>query len=181
VWVAARDQTNTQRETRTVAAIWFGRNDSRNSSFTIGDANASRQRGEAMALAEALRTAPQDQPLRIICQNRQMVENMTTKLKSRENKGWIMTKHGDILRKAAAWAKKRRARTYFKVAKIAKADRPESEIHEMMQHHLEDNSHTLTKTENAEGYKIEGARLDDLSQADLYRHIVERKRKDPGR
>jgi exonuclease III/ribonuclease HI len=177
VWAMSKSKPDAQNGTKTAAAVWVERGDEINRSFLIGGPGASRQRGEIMAIADALRRTPHDQPLRILCQSSQAVENLTTKLKSLEDKGWMNVKHGDIFRSAASWAKKRRAKTYFKVARAAKQGRPESEIHEELDRCLQTGDVTVEKAREAEGYELEGARLHGLTQAEMYRHIVTRKNK----
>jgi exonuclease III len=181
VWAASKSRPSAQDATRTAATIWLGPADAQNVTFIVGGDHVSRQKGEAMAIVEALRTAPPDQPLRVICQSRQAVENLTTKLRYRENKGWITVKHGDIFRKAAAWAKKRRAKTYFKVQKIARSGKPESAIHRTLDQCLADATSDALEMQEAREYEVEGARLQGLTQSELYKHIVERKKKNTSR
>jgi hypothetical protein len=180
-WTISKSKPCGEDASRTMAAVWFGQGDNRNTTFQVKGPKPSRQRGDIMAIAEALRRAPKDQPLRIISQNRQIVEYMTTKMKNMENKGWINVKHGDILRSAASWAKSRTAKTYFCAKKIARDGKPEAEIYEVLDNHPEENVEAIANIENATGYEVEGAKLADLSQSELYRHILEAKRKDVSR
>jgi exonuclease III len=180
-WTTSQCKPIAENATRTVAAVWFAENDDRNVAFTVGGKGISKQRGEIMAISEALRLAPTDQPLRVICQNRHTVENLTSKLRKLEDKGWIDTRNGDIFRIAAAWAKRRSAKTYFKIEKIATHGKPESGIYDSMKKCLEDNSQPMAEPARNDEYDVAGAKLSELSQADLYKHIVEGKRKQTNR
>jgi exonuclease III/ribonuclease HI len=181
VWTASISRTDDNGATKTAAVIWFDRGDERNTTFLVTGKQASRQRGEILAIIEALRTAPRDQPLRIISANKQTVEYLTTKLRSLEDKGWVSVKHGDVFRKAAAWLKSRLAKTFFKVRKIAKRGRAESDILNELNTCLETSTRTIDEPEEARGYDVEGAKLLGLSQSEMYRHIVQSKRKENSR
>jgi ribonuclease HI len=143
VWTASRSRPGGQENTVTAAAIWFGDNDERNEAFLVEGRHASKQRGEAIAIAEALRTAPKNQPLWIVSQNKQYIEYITTKLNEMERKGWLNVKHGDVLRTAMEWAKWWTAKTYFCAKKIAKSGRPEAAIYKEIEMCLESGTTSM--------------------------------------
>jgi hypothetical protein len=94
----------------------------------VGGNHANHQKGEIMVAAEALQRAPLDQPLRITCQNQQIIENLTSKLRTLEDKEWSNTKHGAEFRSAASWARRRRGKTYFRLEKTTRNIHVEAEM-----------------------------------------------------
>jgi hypothetical protein len=177
VWTMSKSRPDKRNTTKTAAAVWFHPGDNRNTSFLVGGEGANLYRGEIMAIAEALRAAPIDQPLKIMCSSSQAIEHLTTKLRTLENKGWVAMKHGDIFRAAALWAKRRKAKTYFRVMTAAKQGQPESAIHEELDLCLAGDAQAVQGAHDAEDYSLEGAKLSGLMQSELYQHIVERKKK----
>jgi exonuclease III len=181
VWTGSKTKPTQGEAARTAAAVWFPHDEGRSTTFLVGGPGANQRKGEIMAVSEALRLAPHDQPLRIMCRDRQTVENLTIKLNSLEDKGWIHTSNGDAFKAAASWAKRRQAKTYFRVTKIAKNGKPESRIHGMLHRSIEHDTRRLENVEVSETYAIEGAKLESLTQSDMYKHIVNGKRTTAGR
>jgi exonuclease III len=181
VWTGSKKKPTRNDATRTAVAVWFPQDDERSTAFLAGGTGVSQQKGEIMAVSEALRIAPHDQPLRIVCRDRRTVENMTIKLKSLEDKGWIHTSNGDVYQAAATWAKRRQARTYFRVAKIAQKGRPESALHDMLNRCLESGTRSIEEVETNKDYAVTGAKLEGLTQSEMYRHIINSKRRNTNR
>jgi exonuclease III len=180
-WILSKSRLDATGETRTAAAVWFGPGDDRNYSFRVGGKQASRQKGEIMAIAEALKRAPPDIPLRVLCQSKQNIEKMTSKLRILEDKGWSNTKHGDELRAAASWARKRKAKTYFKLAKNTRDSQLEAGIRAEVERCLNHDADEIDTIQMTKDYDNGGAKLSEMSQADMYRCIIERKRQNATR
>jgi ribonuclease HI len=100
-----------QTNARAGSGIWFGRDDTRNRALRVPGKIQTNQRAEIYAVLQLIKTTPTNIPLLIKTDSYYVIKALTRHLKDMEDKGWLTTTNGDLIRTTVAWLRARQSPT----------------------------------------------------------------------
>ena len=96
------------------SGIWYGDNDTRNTSARVAHTNQSNQTGELMAILIAVRDNPPESNLRIISDSKYAIDGLTKHAGKWESQNWSGNQNGDFFKCITAWIRTRTGTTTLK-------------------------------------------------------------------
>jgi len=167
---------NGEDTARAGSGIWYGPHDTRNTSIRVAGKEQSNQMGELLAILHVIKTHPPDAAVTIKSDSKYAIEGLTTHLESWENTGWSGVRHAEVFKCTTAWLRHRSNVTRFVWVKghsgIAGNDEADKLARQGAESEPTSDNLDLTYPPN----KIPtGAKLNALSQAELYKRIKRQK------
>jgi ribonuclease HI len=159
-----------QTNARAGSGIWFGRDDMRNRAIRLPGMIQTNQRAELYAVLHLIKTTPTNIPLLIKSDSYYVIKALTKHLKNMEDKGWLTTANGDLIRTTVAWLRSRQSPTALQWVKghnneegNEEADRlaAEGAMHPPINH---------LELAAPSGFVYSGSKLSALTQKDIYGH-----------
>jgi ribonuclease HI len=171
---------NGDENARTGAGIWHSNNSKHNQAIRLDGKTQTNQRAELMAVILALKTNSKDRQLKIKSDSRTTVEGIILRLKAWEDKDWLDIANVKEWKYLAYLLRRRRAKTKFKWVKAHDGEEGNEKADKEAKKGAEKQEKTKVKLKIGKRYRVEGARLQTLTQAQAYRLIVRSKKKSPG-
>ena len=172
---------NGKMDAKCGSGVWFGPDDQRNQAIRVpGDAQ-SNQVGEIATVIAAIKTADPRQPLKIITDSKYVIEGLTTHRESWENDGWITIKNAPLFKKAIHLLRKRTAKTSLQWVKGHNRTIGNEESDQLAKHGANKPTEDHLNLDIPIDFDLQGAKLATLTQATVYRGILERKEVNPRR
>ncbi|KAH6904211.1 hypothetical protein BKA70DRAFT_1154347 [Coprinopsis sp. MPI-PUGE-AT-0042] len=128
-----------------------------------------------VAVSDALRLATGSNRLQIHTSSRSLIDNLTKKVGHSEDRAWTTHKHGEMLEALVSRLRRRDGYTTFK---LTDKKQPTEEMKRAIRlaEEAENEPETNTQITLYTLSCIRGARLEALSQADMYKLILSRRR-----
>ena len=167
---------NGQEDAQAGSGIWYGENDPRNKALKVSGKTQSNQTSELYAVLQVARTTPKETPLMIKSDSEYAIEGLTKNLTHWENKGWIGISNSALFKATAAWLRSRSSTTSFQWIKGHNGETGNEGADR-----LAAEGALLPPVENLnlnapENFVHTGAKLETMTQASLYKGIMEQKK-----
>jgi ribonuclease HI/exonuclease III len=155
------------------SGIWYGEDDPRNRALRVPGEMQTNQVAELYAVLQVAKSVPKHIPLLVKSDSEYVIKGLTRNLPKWEDKGWIGVSNSKMMKATAAWLRARENTVTFKWVKGHSgepgnegADKKAAEGADLPQ---EDE----LKLEAPENFVHTGAKLQTMTQADLYRGLME--------
>ncbi|KAF5375513.1 hypothetical protein D9615_009166 [Tricholomella constricta] len=169
-------QANGGSNARAGSGIWYGVNDDRNRAIRIPlDIEQSNNTGEAIAILVAVQTAPPNVTIHIHSDSKIVIDGLTKNLVAWENKGWIGIANSNILKAIVARLRARKGKCKFTKVKGHSGDPGNDGADTLANQGAEKDIEQADAIDLTipEGFDLSGAKLAEMTQALLYKGIME--------
>ncbi|KNZ81408.1 Ribonuclease H1 [Termitomyces sp. J132] len=168
-------QKNGSVEAVARAGAWFGPGDHRNLALRLPHTiEQSNNAGETYAVFAVKQNIPQDASLHIVSDLQLVIDSLTKNLKEREDNGWIGSANKELMKCLVANLRKRKGNVNLEKVKgysdIEGNEGADALADEGVQEPTLDPSIDL---ETLAAFNIQGAKLAAVSQAMIYKGIIE--------
>jgi len=161
------------------SGVWFDDESPRNRAVRIPRDTQSNQIGEIATIIAALEVIPPYQPVKILTDSKYIIEGLTTHLKSWENDGWIGIKNASLFKKAAHLMQYRSTRTTLKWVKGHDGIQGNKGSNALVKQGANKQNPDPLDLVIPRDFNIPGAKLPTLTQATVYKGILERRKSEP--
>ncbi|KAF5381553.1 hypothetical protein D9615_005523 [Tricholomella constricta] len=174
VWTDGSCIANGDENARAGSGLWYGENDQRNLAIKLPlDMEQSNNSGEAAAILIAARNAPPNATLHIFSDSKIVIEGLTKNLNTWEDKGWIGISNRTILKATVAQLRARKGTTLFTKVKGHSGDVGNDGADALAKMGAMKNEADAIDLQILENFDLSGAKLSTMTQALLYKGIME--------
>jgi len=159
--------------------VWFTQGNPRNRALQIPGNAQSNQVGKIATVIAAMEIVPPYQPVRICTDSKYVINSLTTHLETWEDDGWISIKNAKMFRKAAHLMRHRSTRTTLCWVKGHNGIEGNEGSDVLAKQGANKRHPDPMNLEIPEDFDIQGAKLPTLTQATVYKGILEQKQPKP--
>ncbi|TFK62739.1 hypothetical protein BDN72DRAFT_827234 [Pluteus cervinus] len=156
--------------------IWYSPSNDRNKALKMKGENQSNNTAEIAAVLAVLNNTPTHREIKIHTDSKYVLDGLTTHLEKWEDKGWIGISNRELLQATAARLRMRTAPTAFIKVKGHSGVEGNEGADQKANEGANKDSFDEIDTEVPSELKVSGAKLSAMTQATLYRGILQTKK-----
>jgi ribonuclease HI/exonuclease III len=164
---------NGYENARAGSGIWYGYDNPRNKALRLPGSEQSNQRGELYAILQVIKETPAQSPLLIKTDSKYVIKGLTRNLNKWEDTGWIGIANKDLFKVTAAWLRQRSSPTRFQWVKGHSGEAGNEEADKLANQGADLPAIQAIDLTTPENFTLTGAKLHEMSQAKLYKGILE--------
>jgi ribonuclease HI/exonuclease III len=162
------------------AGIWYGDENIENESIRLPKGQQSSQRAELVAILKTIQNNTKDD-LEIKSDSKTSLEGIVSRISEWEDKNWLDVKNEQEWKTIAFQLRKRNGITGFRWVKAHDKEHGNEEADKLAKLATKKLEQDFINYEIDDNFKVDGARLNTLTQAQAYKLILKLRKEKPGK